>query len=110
MATTLTVTNRSGQSVPVQIRAFAWDQAGGADHLTPTTDLMVSPPIVEIGPGVPQVIRLVLRHPAVQAEQAFRIIVDQIPPPGAPGTVRIALRLSIPVFAEPPVRTREALS
>jgi fimbrial chaperone protein len=37
-------------------------------------------------------------------EASYRILVDQIPPPAAPGTVRIALRLSIPIFAEPDSR------
>ncbi len=48
-----------------------------------------------------QVVRLVLRHAPEGKEGTYRIPLDQIPPVAAPGTVRIALRLSIPVFAEP---------
>jgi fimbrial chaperone protein len=110
MVTTLSVTNRGTQPTPIQVRVFAWDQQGGIDHLTATDGLIVSPPIVEVAPGVAQVIRLVLRRPAGAVEQSFRILLDQIPPAGAPGTVRIALRLSIPVFAEPAARVAEALS
>lgn len=110
MATTLSVINRGAQPMPIQVRAFAWDQRGGIDHLTRTNDLMVSPPIVVVAPGAAQVIRLVLRRPAGSVEQAFRILLDQIPPPGAPGIVRIALRLSIPVFAEPAARAAAALA
>jgi fimbrial chaperone protein len=32
---------------------------------------------------------------------SYRILLDQIPPAATPGTVRVALRLSIPIFAEP---------
>ncbi|EDT41024.1 hypothetical protein BamMEX5DRAFT_3189 [Burkholderia ambifaria MEX-5] len=48
--------------------------------------------------------RLVLRRPPQGREAAYRILLDQIPPPAAPGTVRVALRLSIPIFAEPATR------
>jgi fimbrial chaperone protein len=109
MVTTLKVTNRGTEATTIQVRAFAWDQEGGIDHLSATDDLMLSPPIVEVAPGADQVIRLMLRHPAEAAEQPFRILVDQIPRPGAAGTVQLALRLSIPVFAEPATRVEPML-
>lgn len=50
-----------------------------------------------------------LRKPAVEREATYRILVDEIPPPPAPGTVRIALRLLIPVFAAPAARAAAQL-
>jgi fimbrial chaperone protein len=109
MVTTLRVTNRGTEATTIQVRAFAWDQKDGIDHLRATDDLMVSPPIVEVAPGADQVIRLMLHQPAEATEQSFRILVDQIPRPGAAGTVQLALRLSIPVFAKPATRVEPTL-
>lgn len=104
VAATMRVRNQTGAATAFQFRAFVWTQPGGDDRLTATTDLLVSPPISTVPSGRGQVVRLLLRHPAHRREATYRILVDQIPPPAAPGTVRIALRLSIPVFAEPPTR------
>lgn len=98
MAATVTVTNRGDQTMPVQTRIFAWDQNGGEDHLIATDAIMVSPPIIEVAPGVSQTIRLVRRRQGGRNEQSFRILVDQLPEPGETGNVRLRLRLSIPVF------------
>jgi fimbrial chaperone protein len=105
MATALTVINQTDSETAFQVRAFAWAQPGtGDDQLTPTNELLASPPLGTAGAGATQVVRLVLRRPASNKEATYRILLDQIPPPASPGTVRIALRLSIPVFAEPAVR------
>ena len=49
-------------------------------------------------------IRLILRQPPQGREATYRILIDQIPPPAEPGIVHMVLRLSIPVFAQPPTR------
>jgi fimbrial chaperone protein len=61
----------------------------------------VSPPIATIAPGATQTVRIVLRKPPQGREGTYRVLLDQIPPVASPGTVRIALRLSIQVFAAP---------
>ena len=104
MATTLTVINHGDSATSVQIRAFAWKQPDGNEALTASDDVVVSPPIATIAPGASQVVRLVLRRAPQGQEATYRILLDQIPAAAAPGTVRIALRLSIPVFAEPATR------
>lgn len=103
-ATTLTVINQEASETSFQVRGYAWTQVDGSDQLEPTVDLLVSPPIGTIPANATQVVRIVLRHPAQGHEGTYRILLDQIPPATSPGTVRIALRLSIPVFAEPPTR------
>ena len=85
----------------MQLRAFSWKQTNGVEELTPTTDVQLSPPIVTIAPGATQVVRLVLRRAPKGNEATYRVLLDQIPPAAESGTVRIALRLSIPVFAAP---------
>jgi fimbrial chaperone protein len=104
MTAVLNVENHTGAEVDFQVRPFAWDQATGDDRLTPTDALMVSPPLGRIPVGGKQVVRLVLRKPAQGQEASYRILLDQVPPPPRPGVVNMALRLSIPVFAEPPTR------
>jgi fimbrial chaperone protein len=66
---------------------------------------LASPPLATIAPGSIQTVRLVVRKSPIGKETTYRIILDQIPPPVLPGTVQVALRLSIPVFVEPTTRT-----
>ena len=102
MAATLTVTNRGDQKVSFQIRGFSWRQdAQGNDVLEPSASLLASPRIASIEAGGSQVVRLILRQPPQAQEATYRILFDQLPPPHQAGVVRILLRLSIPVFAEP---------
>jgi fimbrial chaperone protein len=101
MTTTLSVENTGADSAALQIRPFRWSQTNQQDLLTDTDDLLVSPPITTIGGGQTQIFRVVLRRPAGRTEASYRLLLDQLPPPSMPGVIRIALRLSIPVFAEP---------
>ena len=101
-AAALTVVNREDREVSFQIRGFAWRQdPQGNDTLEPSANLLASPPIATIQPGGSQVVRLILRQPPQGQEGTYRILFDQLPPPHEGGVVRILLRLSIPVFAEP---------
>lgn len=104
LAAALTVTNQSDGEISFQVRPLLWQQQDGAEHLATTEDLLASPPLGTIPAGATQVVRLVLRKPPQGREASYRILLDQIPPPASPGTVRIALRLSIPIFAEPAMR------
>jgi fimbrial chaperone protein len=97
----LDVRNNTDREADFQVRAYAWSQPGGVDQLTPTDALVASPPLGRIAVNAGQVVRLVLRQPAQGREAAYRILLDQVPPTPQPGSVGFALRLSIPVFAEP---------
>ncbi len=109
MATLLTVINQGPVETAVQIRAFSWNQADGTDQLVSSEDIMISPPLAKIQPGATQIVRLVLRKPVTEREGTYRILLDQIPPPAEAGVVRVALRMSLPVFAEPATRVAPAL-
>jgi fimbrial chaperone protein len=101
MAATLTVSNEGTAETSIQIRAYSWNQQDGTDQLTTSDEVLASPPIASIPPGATQVVRLILRRKPEGREATYRILLDQIPPPAVPGVVRIALRMSIPVFAQP---------
>ncbi len=103
-AAAITLHSASDRETSFQVRVFAWNQEAGDDQLKPTDELALSPPLGVIPPGGTQVVRLVLRRPALGAEVSYRILLDQIPPPPEPGTIRVALRLSMPFFAEPTTR------
>ena len=101
-AATLTIHNQRDNDLRFQIRAFAWSQEHGTDQLTPSDALLVSPPLGVAKAGADQTVRMLLRGPAQGKEATYRILFDEIPPPPSPGTITIAIRFSIPVFAEPP--------
>jgi fimbrial chaperone protein len=103
-AATLTVTNQGTTETAIQIRAFAWNQPDGADQLTTSDAVVVSPPLASIAAGATQVIRIILRQSPQSSEDTYRILVDQIPPKAEPGVVHIVLRMSIPIFAQPMTR------
>lgn len=105
-ASSLTVVNQGDVVASFQLRAFRWSQGtDGAETLAPSDEISVSPPLGTIAPGASQVVRIVVRPASSSQETSYRLLLDQIPAPAAPGTVRIALRLSLPVFAQPATKT-----
>jgi len=84
-----------------QVRVFLWEQKDGDDVLTPTQDVVASPPIIQIGPKSSQIIRLVRRSEQLPgSELCYRILIDEIPREGdSPVSgVDIRLRYSVPLF------------
>lgn len=105
-ATGITLKNPGEKPLFGQVRVFRWDQANGEDTLTPTQDLVASPPLIQIAGHADQLVRLVRTNPAGSAaEQGYRILIDELPEPDAAPTsgVTIRLRYSVPVFIEPAV-------
>jgi fimbrial chaperone protein len=101
-AATLTIANGGDHEISFQIRAFGWRQdRAGDSQLARTGELLVSPPLGTIAPGSTQIVRMVLGRPPQDRELSYRILIDELPPPARAGVVRVALRFSIPVFAEP---------
>lgn len=97
------LTNEGRDAMRAQVRVFRWSQRDGEDVLTEATDLVASPPFVSIDPGEQQVVRLVRLDASAErsCEQAFRIIVDELPLADQPAGegLRYLMRFSIPVFA-----------
>ncbi len=96
---------RNGRDRPVafEIDAYAWRQENGRDVLTPTGALIVAPGVFEIPAHGEQVVRLGL-DPATRSngEQAYRIIMRELPTPHRNGAVLgFTLEMSLPVFVTP---------
>ena len=102
-ATELWIQNRGNSATTMQVRIVRWKQEDGHERYTAQQDVVASPPIVTIGTGSKQLIRLIKQAPVPAGiEQAYRIIVDEIPQPDAKAEPAIGLKLqmrySIPLF------------
>jgi fimbrial chaperone protein len=102
-ATTATVTVRNGESRPLaaQIRVFRWTQVDGQDRLDPTEDVVASPPVVTINGGADYIVRLErTAGQEIGGEEAYRVVVDELPNPNRQrnGSVALVLRYLIPAF------------
>jgi fimbrial chaperone protein len=103
-STSLMVWNTGKTPVRIQVRVYLWTQKNGEDILTPTKDVVASPPIGTLKPGGENVIRIVrIASTAVTARESYRVLVDQLPDPKGPkaGVVSILIRHAIPLFFEP---------
>lgn len=102
-ATELWIQNQGNSATTMQVRIVRWKQEGGYERYSAQQDVVASPPIVTIGKGSKQLIRLIKQGSVpLGVEQAYRIIVDEIPQPDAKAEPAIGLKLqmrySIPLF------------
>ncbi len=112
-STSLLLENKGDEPVLVQAELMAWSQEDGKDVLTPSQDLVVSPPIFKVAPGAAQTVRVGLLRPAdPERELTYRLFLQEVPPPPPPGQVgvTVALRLGLPVFVLPRGRALPLLS
>lgn len=104
VATGLTLTNVGAKPALFHLRLSRWTQAGGQDVLEPSTELLINPPIVEIPPQAAQMVRIGYAGKRQQpAEQAFRLMLEEVPIANNAGAqaVETLLKISLPVFIEP---------
>jgi fimbrial chaperone protein len=100
----LIIVNADENPVVVQVRVVSWSQKSGAEQLQDTHELLATPPVLQIAANGQQVIRVALRRaPDPTQELTYRVIFEEVPqaaPKDFTG-LRVALRLSIPVFVAP---------
>ncbi len=100
--------NAGGNPLRAQLRIYRWEQVNGEDQLLPTTDLLVSPPMVRLPGGTRQLVRVIrLTPPPTDTEASYRVIVDELPAPAADESgkrtgLQFVMRYSLPVFVQPP--------
>jgi fimbrial chaperone protein len=102
-ASGVTLRNSGEKPVYGQVRVYRWSQANGEDVLTPTQEVVASPPLIEIGAGAEQLVRLVRTAPAqAGVEQSYRVLIDELPEPDSTQSSGVAIRLrySVPVFVD----------
>jgi fimbrial chaperone protein len=100
----LTLANADDSPVVVQVRVVSWSQKDGAEQLQDTRELLVTPPVLQIPANAQQIVRVALRRaPDPGQELTYRVIFEEVPQ-AAPADfrgLRVALRISIPVFVAP---------
>jgi fimbrial chaperone protein len=109
----LTVRNQDDAPVVVQARPAAWSQHDGQEQLEDTHELLVTPPLFTIPARSEQVVRVaLLRKPDPARELDYRLVLSEVPPEAAPepGQLRVALRITLPVFVAAAVRGAPELS
>lgn len=100
-ATSMTLRNEGSTPIYGQVRVFSWRQTLTEDVLQETSELVASPPMIQIAPGGTQVVRLLQPEPVKRAGEApYRLIIDEIAPPDPLDStgVQVRLRYSVPVF------------
>jgi fimbrial chaperone protein len=101
----LRVSNASDDSLMMQASVLSWTTDGEKDLYTPVDDILLNPPVFTVPAHATQVMRLGLRKAnGGQSEQAYRLIVAEVPKPLPPGFygLRTIVRISIPIFIKAP--------
>ena len=111
-AVAVTITNEGDEPVVLQADVYAWTQKpDGSDETQLTEDLILSPPIIKLGPKARQVVRLArLRAPDASRQLTYRMILREIPEAHQAEKkvqLQIALAFSLPVFITPPTAKRD---
>lgn len=102
-AAALWLENPGKTPITLQVRIYSWAQNDGKNAYAPQEAILGTPPIVTIAPGARQLVRLTRTAPTPPArEQAFRVVVDEIPtalPANGDGAaVSFRMRYSLPLF------------
>lgn len=97
--------NRGNSEVHLQVRILSWQQRNGLEHYADQTEVVASPPFVVIPPKQKQLVRLIRTAPApAKGENAYRIVIDQLPPsdsdtsPDSAGLL-FQMRYVLPLFS-----------
>jgi fimbrial chaperone protein len=109
----LVVRNGGTEPSVVQLQIVSWSQQDGKDVHVPTKDLLGTPPIFTVPPGGSQTVRVGLRQrTATRDEGAYRLILQEVPPPPKPEFrgLQVALRLSVPIFVAPATAASPSLA
>lgn len=102
-ATAITLRNSGDQAFTAQVRVFRWVQQGGQNLLEPTDAVVASPPAMQLAPQQSYTVRIVrTAKTAPAAEEAYRVVVDELPPPShKTRAVTMVARHVIPAFFTP---------
>jgi fimbrial chaperone protein len=113
----ITIANDDSRPLAFQVRAMEWTQDdAGSDRYADSADLVYFPRQLKVPPKESRVVRVGYKVPAVQAEKAYRLFIEELADPDARPSqtgVAITLRFGVPVFlrpAEPRLAGEVALS
>jgi fimbrial chaperone protein len=103
------VRNAGAERVVVQLQALAWSMHDGAEDYAESDDVLATPPVFTIEAGQTRVVRVGLARPVDRnRERTYRLFLQEVPAAGtAASSVRVALRIGIPIFVAPAVATSQ---
>ena len=101
----VTVTSEDDHPLVFKNSPSLWTQnPDGGDVYTPTTDLVVTPPLLRVETGEPRIVRIgTLREPG-DVERSYRVFLEeQAPanPEGGGATLAVVIKFGVPVFVAP---------
>ncbi|MDR6889823.1 MULTISPECIES: fimbrial biogenesis chaperone [Variovorax] len=99
----LWLSNTGDTVVHAQVRVYHWAQENGAEKLTPSRELFVSPPMVQLDASARQLIRVIRTGAtAGTVEGSYRVIIDELPVEMKEKKgLQLVLRYSVPIFIAP---------
>jgi fimbrial chaperone protein len=104
----LTLRNGSSEAARFQVTVFAWGQRpdGGEPLLTPTEDILVSPPLLILGPAEERKIRIASATSVGAVEKTYRLVIEELRSPKhdseSEPQIRMLRTFSLPIFLLPP--------
>lgn len=108
---TVALSETAARPMRLQAEVRTWQQnLQGKDVSSPSTDLLVTPPIAELRPGQKQLFRIALRGPRQDSgELAYRLVLEDVAPPAADAppsdspdiSIRLRMRYDLPVLLAP---------
>jgi fimbrial chaperone protein len=103
----VSIRNRSPEPARYQVSVFAWAQGtDGQMKLGPTEDVVAFPRVLTLAPNEAKILRVGAVTNFGTFERAYRLFVEEMPPPakaGEPSRVRVLSRVGIPVFVLPAI-------
>jgi len=113
-AAEVVIRNDDATPLRMQVQAMGWSQDGeGRDRYEPAEGLLYFPRVLEIPPGESRTVRVGVRAAPVTREEAYRLFLEEMPPPNAPtaasgASLRVFLRVGVAVFVGPASRSTAA--
>ena len=100
----VTLENNGSAPMVLQLQLMQWSSDGTEEQYHDSDDILATPPIMTIAPGKSQIVRVGLsRRVDPQRELAYRLFIEEVPPPPKLGYqgLQVALRVGVPIFVEP---------
>ena len=100
----VTLRNGASEARRYQIKVLAWQQdTAGEMKLEPTKDIAFYPAMLSLPAGEARNVRLGALTGFAAREKTYRLFIEELPPPPAPGVqqIRVLTRVGIPIFLQP---------
>jgi fimbrial chaperone protein len=94
------------RKIEMQAKLMEWTQdATGNDVYVESSDLVFFPRIFAVDKQDQRVVRVGIKVPATASEKAYRLFIEELPPPPDPATkgaqILFVLRFGVPIFVRP---------